>query len=343
MRLICRMCFSPNPAFSPVNLLTCKYLYIYHYICIRKRETNVIPVKILLTGATGYIGRQLLPVLVQAGHRVVCCVRDRRKLTPLREWQDRIEVIELDFLERSTLDSIPVDIDGAYYLIHSMTSTGAGLNQAEALAATNFRDYVSATHVSHVVFLSGICNDPRLSKHLASRKNVEEILSGGRYHFTALRAGIIIGLGSASFEIIRHLVIKLPLMIGPSWLLTRSQPISIRNVIQCLDKALFNHECFGRNFDIGGPDVMTYKEMLMQLARFRGSRRRIYAMPVVFPRLSALWLYLLTPASFPLAVHLVNSMRVEVVARDDRLLKLLGIHPMTFQESVADACITMKK
>lgn len=299
--------------------------------------------KILLTGATGYIGRQLLPVLVQNGHRVVCCVRDKRKLELLPEWQDRIEVIELDFLERSTLDIIPVDIDGAFYLIHSMNSTGAGFDQVEAMAATNFRDYLNTTRVSHVVFLSGMCNDPRLSKHLASRKNVEEILSSGRYHFTALRAGIIIGLGSASFEIIRHLVIKLPLMIGPSWLLTRSQPIAIRNVIQCLDNVLFNRNCFEKNFDIGGPDVMTYKEMLIQLARFRGSRLSIYAMKVFCPRLSAFWLYFLTPVSFTLAIHLVNSMRVEIVARDDRLLKLLGIHPMTFQEAVADACITMKK
>ncbi|MBN1199035.1 MAG: DUF2867 domain-containing protein, partial [Bacteroidales bacterium] len=221
---------------------------------------------------------------------------------------------------------------------HSMTSKRKGFDVAEAISAHNFREYMNATQVKHVIFLSGICNDIHLSKHLASRKNVEEILSGGTYRLTTLRAGIIIGLGSSSFEIIRNLVIKLPVIIAPKWLLTRSQPISVRDVIQCLEKVFFNEACFDKNFDIGGPDVMTYQEMLIQLARFRGLKRRIYALPVSFSRLSSLWLYLLTPASFPLAIHLVNSMRVEVVARDDELLKSLGIRPMTFHEALEDAC-----
>lgn len=299
--------------------------------------------KILLTGATGYIGKQLLPVLIKNGHEVVCCVREKTRVEVHPEWKERMQVIEVDFLQKTSLKVIPKDIDGAYYLIHSMTSKRKGFDLDEALSAHNFSDYMNSTLVNHVVFLSGICNDARLSKHLASRKNVEEILSRGKYHFTTLRAGIIIGLGSVPFEIMRNLVIKLPVMIAPRWLLTRSQPIAVRDVIQCLEQALFNKQCFDRNYDIGGPDVMTYKEMLIQLADFRGFKRRIYAIHMPFPRLSSLWLYLFTPVSLPLAIHLVNSMRVEVVARDNRLLRLLGIHPMTFHEALEDTCTSMMK
>jgi len=299
--------------------------------------------KILLTGATGYIGKRLLPVLIEMGHEVVCCVRDRERMRVDPDWADRITVVEVDFLLKQTLKKIPKDIDGAYYLIHSMTSTTKGFDLAESLSAHNFKDYLNTTQVKHVVYLSGIANDPKLSMHLASRKNVEDILNEGKFKFTTLRAGIIIGSGSSSFEIIRHLVEKLPVMIAPLWLLTRSQPIAIHDVIYCLDKVLFKKECFNRNYDIGGPDVMTYKEMLMELARVRGLKRRIYAIPVLFPRLYSVWLFLFTPASFPLAQHLVNSMRVEVVARDDRLHRLLGVCPMTYYEAVEAAFVNIRQ
>ena len=259
------------------------------------------------------------------------------------DWADRIEVIEVDFLRKSSLTAIPIDIEGAFYLIHSMTSTAKGFDLAEAISAHNFKDRMNTTKVKHVVYLSGIANDPKLSKHLSSRRNVEDILASGNYKFTTLRAGIIIGSGSSSFEIIRNLVEKLPVMIGPLWLLTRSQPIAIRDVIYCLDKVLFKEECFNRNYDIGGPDVMTYKEMLVELGRIRGLKRRVYALPVLFPKLSSVWLFLFTPASYPLACHLVNSMQVEVVARNDRLHRLLGVCPMTFYEAVEDAFVNIRQ
>lgn len=299
--------------------------------------------KILLTGATGYIGKRLLPVLIENGHDVVCCVRDKRRMVVDPDWLGRITVLEVDFLQKESLKVIPKNIDGAYYLIHSMTSTASGFDLAEAISAHNFKDYIGTTRVKHVIFLSGMANDPILSKHLASRKNVEDILKDGAYNFTALRAGIIIGSGSASFEIIRNLVEKLPVMIAPHWLLTRSQPIAIRDVIYCLEKVLFKPECFNRNYDIGGPDVMTYKEMLVELARIRGLKRRVIAMPVLFPKLSSVWLFLFTPASFPLAIHLVNSMQVEVVARNDRLHRLLGVCPMTYYEAVEEAFVNIRQ
>ncbi|MFH1297463.1 MAG: SDR family oxidoreductase [Bacteroidota bacterium] len=299
--------------------------------------------KILLTGATGYIGKRLLPVLMENGHEVVCCVRDKTRMMVDPDWGDRVSVIEVDFLQKKTLKTIPKDIDGAYYLIHSMTSTDKGFDLAEAISAHNFKDYLNNTLVKHVVYLSGIANDPHLSRHLASRKNVEDILISGNYKSTTLRAGIIIGSGSSSFEIIRNLVEKLPVMIAPHWLLTRSQPIAIRDVIYCLEKVLFKEECFNRNYDIGGPDVMTYKDMLLELARIRGLKRRIYALPVLFPRLSSVWLFLFTPASFPLASHLVSSMGVEVVARNDRLHRLLGVCPLTFYEAVEEAFVNIRQ
>ena len=299
--------------------------------------------KILLTGATGYIGKRLLPLLMENGNEVVCCVRDKARLTVDPDWADRIKVIEVDFLQKKSLKEIPKNIDGAYYLVHSMTSTAKGFDLAEAISAHNLKDYLNTTKIKHVVYLSGIANDPHLSKHLASRKNVEDILKDGNYNFTTLRAGIIIGSGSASFEIMRNLVEKLPVMIAPHWLLTRSQPIAIRDVLYCLEKVLFKEECFNKNYDIGGPDVMTYKEMLAELARIRGLNRRIYALPVLFPRLSSVWLFFFTPASFPLANHLVSSMRVEVVARNNRLHRLLGVCPMTFYEAVEEAFVNIRQ
>ncbi|MEO6685021.1 MAG: NAD(P)H-binding protein, partial [Dyadobacter sp.] len=171
--------------------------------------------KILLTGATGYIGKRLLPVLLENGHNVICCVRDKGRFTPPENSENQVTVIEADFLNPDTLNEIPEDLDGAYYLIHSMSSNSKDFSSLEDKSAENFRNRMNQTRVNHIVYLSGIINDHNLSKHLASRKNVEDILAAGKYNFTTLRAGIIIGSGSASFEIIRDLIEKLPIMITP--------------------------------------------------------------------------------------------------------------------------------
>ena len=256
--------------------------------------------KILLTGATGYIGQRLLPAIIAEGHEVVCCVRDVNRFEPPSSLRDRISVIEVDFLDKASLDRIPKDIDGAYYLMHSMSSS-MDYKAMEHRSAQNFREVVSETSAQHVIYLSGIINEDSLSEHLASRKAVEDELGKGSYHLTTLRAGIIIGSGSASFEIIRDLVEKLPVMITPKWLNTRCQPIGIRDVISFLSKSLFRTETYDRNFDIGGPDVLTYKEVLLGYAKARGLKRWIGTVPVMTPKLSSYWLFFVTSTSYKLA------------------------------------------
>ena len=213
--------------------------------------------KILLTGATGYIGQRLIPVLLDEGHEVICCVRDKARFVAEKYRSGALSVIETDFLKPSTLQSIPLDIDAAYYLIHSMSSSKGDFGKMEEISAVNFRDRIQETSAKQVIYLSGIVNEEVLSKHLSSRRNVEEILGSGTYSLTTLRAGIIIGSGSASFEIIRDLVEKLPVMVAPRWLNTRSQPIAIRNVIEFLSGVLLNAQTFGNSYDIGGPDILT--------------------------------------------------------------------------------------
>ncbi|MEQ6119593.1 SDR family oxidoreductase [Reichenbachiella sp. MALMAid0571] len=292
--------------------------------------------KVLLTGATGYIGKRLLPILVDKGYQVVCCVRDVKRFNPPASLLPNVEVIEVDLLAESTLDKIPKDIDGAYYLVHSMSGS-SDYEILEYQSAVNFRNALNNTKVQHVVYLSGIVNESNLSKHLSSRKNVEVELGKGNYKFTALRAGIIIGSGSASFEIIRDLVEKLPIMITPKWLEVKCQPIGISDVIKFLSEALFNPATFNDNFDVGGPDVLSYKDMLLDFARARKLKRIIIIVPVMTPRLSSYWLYFVTSTSYKLAVALVNSMKIEVVCRDHRLNEILSIKPLSYWESLMHA------
>lgn len=292
--------------------------------------------KLLLTGSSGYIGKRLLPVLVENGFDVVCCVRDIKRFTPPESLKSKITIIQIDLLDRASLERIPKDIDGAFYFVHSMASSN-DYHHEEQVSAENFRMAMASTNVCHVVYLSGIVNESSLSKHLASRKNVEEELSKGNYHLTTLRAGIIIGSGSASFEIMRDLVEKLPVMVAPKWLNTRCQPIGISDVITILSKTIFNPQTFDRNFDIGGPDILTYKEMLLKFASIRNLRRSIFIVPVMTPRISSYWLYFVTSTSYKLAVALVNSMKIEVICRNDDINKILGIEPMSYQTALKRA------
>lgn len=289
--------------------------------------------RILLTGATGYIGKRLLPALVAEGHEVICCTRDRARFHVPAALQDHITVVELDFLDRASLAAIPTDIDAAYYLMHSMASS-VDFREAELRSAVNFRETISATGAKQVIYLTGIINEAGLSDHLASRKAVEEELGRGSYHLTCLRAGIIIGSGSASFEIIRDLVEKLPVMIAPKWLHTRCQPIAIRDVITFLTKSLGAPATYDRAFDIGGPGIYTYKEMLLGYAKVRGLERWIGIVPVMTPRLSSYWLYFVTSTSYRLATSLVDSMKVEVVCRNTELNEILGVQPIDYDTAL---------
>ena len=294
--------------------------------------------KILLTGATGYIGKRLLPLLVAEGHDIVCCVRDKNRFYVPKELKKNVDIIEVDFLEEDTLDHIPTDIEVAYYLIHSMSSS-ADYENLEQISAENFVAKINRTNTKQVIYLSGIVNDDSLSKHLSSRKNVEDILNSGTFSLTTLRAGIIVGSGSASFEIIRDLVNKLPIMITPKWLNTRCQPIAINDVLELLLKSLLNPVTYNQSFDIGGPDILTYKEMLLAFAKAKKLKRWIFTVPVMTPKLSSYWLYFVTSTSYKLASALVSSMKVEVVCRDTKINELLQVQPMTYERALSRALI----
>ena len=290
--------------------------------------------KILLTGATGYIAQRLLPVLLENGHQVICCVRDKSRFDASKYVQMGLSVLEVNFLKAETLAAIPSDIDIAYYLIHSMSTQTGNFESMETLCAENFRDCIGKTNVRQVIYLSGITNDIELSKHLTSRKNVESILSSGTFPLTTLKAGIIVGSGSASFEIIRDLVEKLPFMITPRWLNTKCQPIAIRNVIQFLNAVADQKETFDKSYDIGGPDILNYKEMLLRFAAIRGLKRRIMVVPVMTPRISSYWLYFVTSTSYALAKNLVNSMKIEVICHPNTLAEMFHISLIDYDTSI---------
>ncbi|MDG2432685.1 SDR family oxidoreductase [Flavobacterium sp.] len=298
--------------------------------------------KILLTGATGYIGKRLLPILIDQGHDIVCCVRDLNRFFVPLPYKNRVSVIEVDFLKEETLAAIPNDIDAAYYLIHSMSSSADNYDKLEKESALNFVSQINKTQAQQVIYLSGIVNDDSLSKHLSSRKRVEEILNTGTYAMTTLRAGIIVGSGSASFEIIRDLVNKLPVMITPKWLNTRCQPIAITDVLEFLSKSLLNQVTYNQSFDIGGPDILTYKEMLLGFAKAKNLKRWIFTVPVMTPKLSSYWLYFVTSTSYKLASALVSSMKVEVVCRDTRINELLGVTPMPYDLALSRALVKIE-
>lgn len=290
--------------------------------------------KILLTGVTGYIAQRLLPVLLDNGHEVVCCVRDKERFNDKKYGSARLSVIEVDFLKAETTQVIPTAIDVAYYLIHSMSTQSGDFGAMEETCATNFRNRIAQTQAKQVIYLSGITNTAELSKHLSSRRNVETILSGGSFALTTLRAGIIVGSGSASFEIIRDLVEKLPFMIAPRWLNTKCQPIAIRNVVEFLIGVIGKTATYNNSYDIGGPDILVYKEMLLRFAKNRGLKRRIVIVPVMTPRISSYWLYFVTATSYALAKNLVNSMKVEVICKPNSLGDMLGIVPIDYDTAI---------
>lgn len=290
--------------------------------------------KILLTGVTGYIAQRLLPVLLENGHEVICCVRDKIRFNKKNYLTSKLSVIEVDFLNKESLQYIPNDIDVAYYLIHSMSTQIGDFENMEEICATNFKNRIEQTNVKQVIYLSGISNADELSKHLSSRKHVETVLSGSDFALTTLKAGIIVGSGSASFEIIRDLVEKLPFMIAPRWLKTKCQPIAIRNVIEFLIGVIGKTETYNNSYDIGGPDILSYKDMLLRFAKIRGLKRRIVIVPVMTPKISSYWLYFVTATSFALAKNLVNSMKIEVTCTPNNLAALLGIKLIDYDASI---------
>ena len=291
----------------------------------------------MLTGANGYIGLRLIPALLEGGHRVTALVRDRRRF-PANEFPgERLQVIEGDLLQPATLPDLPQDLDAAYFLVHSM-SAGGDFAEKERRVAEHFSNWIDRFACPHVIYLAGLVDENReLSPHLASRLRVETVLRRGSAALTVLRASIIVGSGSASFEIVRDLTEKLPVMICPRWVGTRCQPIAIRDVIAYLCGVLDVRETVGGTYDIGGPEVMRYRDLLAGYAEVRGLKRWFVPVPFLSPRLSSWWLYLMTSTRFSLARALVDSLEHETVCGDERIRDLVPVELSPYRVAVERA------
>jgi len=289
--------------------------------------------KVLLTGSTGYIGKRLLQNLSGNGHEVTCFVRSLERLIVPDHANASVVGHEINLLKPIPEHLNTLDIDVAFYLVHSMSSSIGQFMEEEAQSARNFAAYISQTSCKQIIYLSGISNSEKLSRHLQSRKNVEHLLMESGKPLTVLRAGIIVGSGSASFEIIRDLMELLPVVVAPAWVGTRCQPLGVADVLKYLTGCMLNPDTYNEIFDIGGPEILSYKQMLLQYAEVRGLKRHIWLVPFFSPRMSSYWLYFVTSTSYYLAVNLVNSMKVEVVCRDNRLQQMLGIAPLTYREA----------
>lgn len=276
------------------------------------------PLKILVTGATGYIGGRLVPLLVQAGYRVRVLVRDPSRLRDV-PWASEVEIVRGDLLDPESIDSACKGIDAAYYLVHSM---GPGANRKtfssfEQRCAKNFARAAESAGIARLVYLSGLHPDGPLSRHLQSRLAVGNVFLRSEIPTVVLQAGVVIGSGSASFEMIRHLTEVLPWMPAPRWVRNLVQPIAVRDVLYYLVHALDLATTTNRTFDIGGPDVLSYAQVMNGYAAEAGlPKRLILALPVLTPRLAAHWVNLVTPIPFSLAGPLVESLQHSCIVRE---------------------------
>jgi uncharacterized protein YbjT (DUF2867 family) len=286
-----------------------------------------------VTGATGYVGGRLVPRLIEAGHDVVCLARDPSKLESA-PWRDRVSVVEGDLLDADTLPDALEDCDYAFYLVHSME--GGDFGERDRQAATNFVSAANGQNLQRIVYLGGLGEDS-LSPHLESRQEVGRILASGDTPLTELRAAVIIGSGSVSFEMLRYLTEVLPVMVTPRWVRTQCQPIAIRDVLEVLVAALDDSE--GDHIrEIGGPDRLSYEQMMRIYAEVAGlPRRLIFAVPVLTPRLSSLWIGLVTPLPTGVARPLVESLSVEVTVADNSYAARVAAPLSGYREAVARA------
>jgi uncharacterized protein YbjT (DUF2867 family) len=289
--------------------------------------------KVLLAGANGYIGTRLISVLLEHGHNVICLVRDKRRFHEQSDYSDRVTLLTGDLLKEQSIEAIPDDVDAAYYLVHSMAQAD-DFSALEALSAHHFVQAINKTNCKQVIYLSGITNDTNLSNHLQSRRYVEDVLKEGKAALTVLRAAIIIGSGSSSFEIIRDLTEKLPVMTVPRWVNTRCQPIAIRDVLGYLSGVLLNELSFNRTFDIGGPDILTFKQMMLTYAKVRKLKRYIVTIPFLSPKISSYWLYFVTSTSYSLAQSLVDSMKNETIMKNHDIDEVVKRDCLTYEEAL---------
>jgi uncharacterized protein YbjT (DUF2867 family) len=293
----------------------------------------------LVTGATGYIGGRLVPELLDAGYRVRCMARSARRLRD-HPWADRVEIAEADATDPESTGRALEGVDVAYYLIHAIGGDG-GFAETDRLAARTFSDAAREAGVGRLVYLGGMEPEGELSPHLRSRAEVARIMLDGGVPTAWLRAAVIIGAGSASFEMLRYLTERLPVMVTPRWVRTRIQPIAIHDVLYYLVASADLPADVNRGFDIGGPDVLTYVDMIRGYARVAGLKPRIILpVPVLSPRLSSLWVGGITPVPGALARPLVESLRNEVVCRENDIAAYVPPPPdgpIGFEHSVERA------
>lgn len=290
---------------------------------------------VLVTGVTGYIGGRLIPKLLEAGYQVRVMVRDRNRLQG-RTWLKKVDVAEGDMLDPASLPAVMSGVTDAYYLIHSMSDTKDFVKR-DIQAAHNFGDAARASGVQRIIYLGGL-GDPQtdLSKHLRSRQETGQALKESGVPVTEFRAAIVVGSGSISFEMIRYLTERLPIMVCPRWVFTRVQPIAIDDVLDYLAAALSIPNSAGQIIEIGGSDVLTYGDMMKGYAEVRGLRRWLLSVPVLTPRLSSYWVHLVTPIPASIARPLIDGLRNEVVVRNDDASRLFPqLKPMGYQSAVS--------
>lgn len=296
--------------------------------------------RVFLTGATGYIGGRLAPRLLEKGYTVRCLARSEAKLRA-RPWalRDGVEFFEGDVGSEATLIEALRDCDAAYYLIHSMEASVGEYRSRDLALAETFGRACAKAGVKRIIYLGGLGEvGEGLSMHLTSRREVESALGSGGVPVTVLRAAMIIGSGSASFEILRYLVERLPIMITPRWVSTESQPIAIRDVLFYLGATLDVPETIGKTIDIGGPDVMSYAGLMREMASALGLRRRlVIPVPVLTPRLSSLWIHLVTPLHASIARPLAEGLRNRVVCRNDEATRLMPHQCLSVREAIGAA------
>jgi uncharacterized protein YbjT (DUF2867 family) len=296
--------------------------------------------QIAVVGASGYVANRLVPALLDKGHMVVACARRRGSLQE-RFWirDERVRVEEVDVLDGRSLGIALAGCQAAYYLVHSMNPEQEDFAEADRVGARSMVDASEEAGVSRVIYLGGLGEeDPNLSKHLRSRVEVGNILLEGPVPTTVLRAAIIIGAGSASFEIIRYLVNRLPFMLTPRWVQTESQPIAISNVIKYLVGCLEVPGTADQSFDIGGPEVVTYIELMNFFAKEAGlSRRIILPVPVLSPRLSSYWIHLMTPVPSSIAQPLAEGLRNRAVCENDGILELVPQELLSCRDAIRRA------
>lgn len=293
--------------------------------------------RVLVTGATGYVGGRLVGRLLAAGYRVRCLARAPRKLAT-RPWaaDPRVEIVQDDLRDVASATEALRGCRAAYYLVHAMVATGARYAEEDRATARTFARAAAAAGVERIVYLGGLGETgPGLSEHLGSRREVEQVLASGPVPVTVLRAAMIIGAGSASFEILRYLVERLPVMVTPRWVSTECQPIAIDNVLAYLVTCLAVEATTGRTLDIGGPGVVTYRALMRIMAEELGVRRRlVIPVPVLTPRLSSLWIHLVTPIGHRIARPLAEGLRNRVVCRDDAAARLMPQRLLTVREAI---------